>query len=176
MTGGGQSGAVRGAHGTPWQTAPAAAAAILQAGPDGDRLLLVRQRRARAVRWELPGGNQDAGETLEQAAVREVAEEAGVTAVVGSLLCTYVVLRPSDRKTTLGAIYAGEVNGSAVPVPQLDDGILEAAFVDPTTLPPDEFGPVSGRFLRLWWPHRRDPVGWPLHLLLRRTADGYDEL
>ena len=54
--------------------------AVLGSGPGGERRLLAA-RRARppelAGRWELPGGKCRPGESLEQAAVREVAEELG---------------------------------------------------------------------------------------------------
>ena len=43
----------------------------------GGRLLLVR--RCDSGTWELPGGRVDVGETAVEAAVRETAEEAGVT-------------------------------------------------------------------------------------------------
>jgi ADP-ribose pyrophosphatase len=46
---------------------------------DRDRLLLVRQYRyvARRSTWEMPTGGVHGGETLEQAAQRELAEEVG---------------------------------------------------------------------------------------------------
>jgi 8-oxo-dGTP diphosphatase len=51
-------------------------------GP-GSRLLLVR--RVDSGCWELPGGRVDVGESAEEAAVRETAEEAGVHVVVTGL-------------------------------------------------------------------------------------------
>ncbi len=52
-----------------------------------DRLLLVRRasRRGRG-NWQVPGGFVEPDETMEQAVVREVAEEAGVTASVQGVL------------------------------------------------------------------------------------------
>lgn len=60
-----------------------------------DRVLLIRRAKDPAAgKWAPPGGFVDAGETLEQAAVREVFEETGVTArelrYVGSFPNTYV--------------------------------------------------------------------------------------
>ena len=49
----------------------------------GDRVLLVRERMD--GRWSLPGGFVDVGDTPSEAAVREAAEEAGVTARVERL-------------------------------------------------------------------------------------------
>jgi 8-oxo-dGTP pyrophosphatase MutT (NUDIX family) len=51
-----------------------AAGGIITA-PDGQRLLILRNGR-----WDLPKGKVEAGETLQQAALREVAEETGVEA------------------------------------------------------------------------------------------------
>lgn len=58
---------------------------------DRDRLLLVRQYRYVAGRstWEMPTGGVRAGETLEQAAQRELAEEVGHRARRLVHLCTY---------------------------------------------------------------------------------------
>ncbi|MHB1343365.1 MAG: NUDIX hydrolase [Thermoleophilia bacterium] len=44
------------------------------------RILLVRQRRAAAGYWLLPGGGVERGETLAAALEREVMEECGITA------------------------------------------------------------------------------------------------
>lgn len=53
---------------------------------DRGRLLLVRRGRPPAVGlWSVPGGHVEAGETDEQAVLREVAEETGLTVAVERL-------------------------------------------------------------------------------------------
>jgi ADP-ribose pyrophosphatase len=58
---------------------------------DADTVLLIRQYRyvARRVTWEMPTGGVHAGESLEAAAQRELAEEIGHRADRLSPLCTY---------------------------------------------------------------------------------------
>jgi len=49
---------------------------------DGKLLMVRRRRREGALEWAGPSGNVEPDETPEQAAVREVQEEVGVTVVV----------------------------------------------------------------------------------------------
>lgn len=59
---------------------PITAVAVFILDPQ-DRVLLIRRAKDPAMgKWAPPGGFVDAGETLEQAALREVLEEVGVTA------------------------------------------------------------------------------------------------
>jgi ADP-ribose pyrophosphatase YjhB (NUDIX family) len=52
-----------------------------------DRFLLIRRGHApRQGSWSLPGGRQELGETVQQAAIREVLEETGVSIRVLDLL------------------------------------------------------------------------------------------
>ena len=55
-------------------------------GPVPQGALIGRTNRRGRLLWSLPKGHLEAGETLEEAAVREVAEETGITGeVIGSL-------------------------------------------------------------------------------------------
>ncbi len=53
----------------------------------GDQVLLVRRAKApRRGQWSLPGGAQKLGETVRQAAIREVREETGLEVALTTLL------------------------------------------------------------------------------------------
>ena len=64
----------------------AAGGVVLRDGPDGREVLVVH--RVRYDDWSLPKGKLDLGESAERAAVREVAEETGVTATLEAELGT----------------------------------------------------------------------------------------
>src|ERR1700746_654293 len=54
---------------------------------DGEgRLYLLHRNKKGVMQWELPGGKVEPGETFEQAAIREVAEELGIKVVVNKKL------------------------------------------------------------------------------------------
>jgi ADP-ribose pyrophosphatase YjhB (NUDIX family) len=66
----------------------------------GDRVLLVqRGKPPRAGHWSLPGGAQQLGETVAQAARREVMEEVGLEIALGDIVATVDLIErdPDDR-------------------------------------------------------------------------------
>jgi 8-oxo-dGTP diphosphatase len=63
---------------------------VFRAGAAGREVLLIRRGRPpRQGEWSIPGGKQEWGETLHEAAHREIMEEAGVT--IGDLKLIDVV-------------------------------------------------------------------------------------
>ncbi len=63
------------------------------------RVLLIRRGKAPLLgRWSIPGGTVESGETLEQALVREMAEETGLDVVPVQLLTVFDRIdREGDR-------------------------------------------------------------------------------
>ena len=62
-----------------------------------DRLLIVCRARAPSIgRWGFPGGVQELGETMGEAAIRELGEETGVAAAALGPLAPFDVLRRDE--------------------------------------------------------------------------------
>ncbi|MEM8994705.1 MAG: NUDIX hydrolase [Acidobacteriota bacterium] len=86
---------------------------------DDGRLLLCRiapRIPAHAGKWTLPGGGLDFGETPEEAVVREVAEETGLSVEPREILGTDTLcLGDGDRATHhLRLIYRAKATGGAL--------------------------------------------------------------
>ena len=103
--------------------------------------LIGRLDRRGRLRWSLPKGHVEAGETTEQAAVREVAEETGIdgriTARLGSVDYTFTVEGRRVHKRVhhfLMVAVGGELSDADievtevawVPLDQLDDRLAYA--------------------------------------------------
>jgi 8-oxo-dGTP diphosphatase len=80
---------------------------------DGQILLIRRGHEPEAGRWSLPGGRIEAGETDEQALVREVREETGLEVAPGQLIGAVDRPRPDGRVLVIRD-YAATVTGGAL--------------------------------------------------------------
>lgn len=67
-----------------------------------DRVVLVKRGQAPLQgQWSIPGGMLEVGETLREAAVREVLEETGLQVEVGELLGVFDRIVRDDEQRTL---------------------------------------------------------------------------
>lgn len=88
---------------------------------------------SRRGRWDLPKGHWEEGETIEECALREVAEETGVVASqilkpICNTLHTYSVYGVWELKCTHWFLMRGESN---VTTPQQEEGIVAAEWLAP---------------------------------------------
>lgn len=93
----------------------------------GDRVLLVRRGRApRAGEWGLPGGGQEVGETVFEAAEREVAEETGIRIAPTGIITVVDSITPDEAGRTqyhytLVEVAAEWQSGEPVAADDVDD-------------------------------------------------------
>ena len=107
------------------------------------RLLLVRRdHEPRLGEWSFPSGYVDAGEVLEEAAVRETKEETGLDVRIQRLLGAY----SSAGERVIFIAYAARVTGGRIEV--------GAECQDVRLFPPDSLPPLAfshdAAILRAW--------------------------
>lgn len=112
----------------------ASVALCVQTAADGDTLLITRRAqglRDHAGQWALPGGRRDDGESMEDAALRELREETGVSlgasAVLG-LLDDYVTR--SGYLMTPVVVWGGAADGELTGAPSEVARIFRVPLAD----------------------------------------------
>lgn len=95
----------------------------------GSEIVLI-ERRNPPPGWAIPGGFVDVGETVENAAIREAAEETGLEVSLRCLLGCYSDPRRDPRGHTVSLVYVGSATGT----PQARDDAAAAVLVDPARI------------------------------------------
>jgi ADP-ribose pyrophosphatase YjhB (NUDIX family) len=88
-----------------------------------ERYLLVEEYAMGMRVFSQPGGHIEAGESPEQAVIRETLEETGCDVACGDLVGVYLWIHPQTRQQSLRIIYAAEYLGCDEQR-ALDDGII----------------------------------------------------
>lgn len=101
------------------QVVLAAGAVVTNAA--GSVLLVKRGKDPERGRWSVPGGSVEPGETLQQAAQREVYEETGIRVEIGSELWTLTRPAGADRRYEIHDFTAAYVDGDITPGDDADD-------------------------------------------------------
>ena len=107
------------------------------------RLLLVkRNHEPHLGEWSFPSGYVDAGEVLEEAAVRETKEETGLDVRLGPLLGAW----STAGERVIFLAYAARVTGGRI---EVGAECQDARFFAPEALPPLAF-PHDAAVLEAW--------------------------
>ncbi len=115
-----------------WQPTPVLLTVDVVVRAGGQVLLVRRGHDPFAGAWALPGGFVDPGEGLEEAAVRELAEETGLV-LEPSALCQLAAYGAPGRDPRRGRVVTvAFVADLATPEPvRGDDDAADAAWLDP---------------------------------------------
>ena len=117
---------------------------------DGRILLTRRAHEPMLGRWSFPSGFVDAGEVVEEAAVREVEEETGVRVSIERLLGVY----STSGERVIFIAYAGVVTGGSIAP---GEESLEVAYFHPDELPELAF-PHDAAIVEAWRAGQPHPV------------------
>jgi 8-oxo-dGTP diphosphatase len=101
-----------------------------ESGPRGSRVVLI-ERKNPPPGWALPGGFVDAGETVEDAAVREAAEETGLEVELVRQFHVYSDPSRDPRGHTVSVVFVGRARGS----PEAASDAAEAGVFTAASLP-----------------------------------------
>jgi 8-oxo-dGTP diphosphatase len=72
-------------------------------------ILLAKHKKKNNEYWVIPGGTLEEGETLEEAAIREIQEESGYTVKIHNLVFVSEVIKPSGSKHIIDFFFRGSI-------------------------------------------------------------------
>lgn len=75
------------------------------------RVLLVRHQKGNRTYWLVPGGGVEYGESVQQAAIREMEEETGLRVEMGDLVLVAETLAPDLSRHVVHLIFRGRTSG-----------------------------------------------------------------
>jgi ADP-ribose pyrophosphatase YjhB (NUDIX family) len=133
-----------------WNSPVPAAGCLIE---NGGRVLLIRRKNSpHAGEWSLPVGFLHFGETAEQAAAREVAEETGLRVEATSLIGTYTDII-NDLRSHLVLIFRGRILGGEL---HAGDDAEEVAWFSERNLPAIAFASAQSA-VQTWIAERSGP-------------------
>ena len=109
---------------------------------DGEVVMVRRRIGVGAGKWSIPAGYVDRGEVMEEAAAREIKEEAGLDVEIARLLGVYS--RPEDANILV--VYGGKVVGGGLTA---GHEVMDVGAFDVEALPPLAFERDAG-IIRQW--------------------------
>ena len=115
----------------------------------GGEMLFVQHAKRDHTYWLLPGGGVEVGETMREAAEREVLEETGHTTRVGQLLVVCEAIEPAERHL-INVVFAGTVTGGEL-TPGRDGTLVDAAWQPRDAIASLEMHPWIGDALLACW-------------------------
>lgn len=104
---------------------------VIELADRSDRPVVLVRRRKPPYGWALPGGFVDIGESAENAAVREAAEETGLEVRLETLLGCYSDPQRDPRGHTVSIAYAATAQGE----PRAGDDAGEVGVFAPDSPP-----------------------------------------
>ena len=106
-----------------------------------NKVLLVRHKKNGRKYWLLPGGGLEYGETIEEAAIREMKEETNLDVQVGDLLFVCESIPPDGHRQVLNLYYSAEITGGKMRLgnEEILDGLefWDTADIEKLTIYPD---------------------------------------
>ena len=125
-----------------------------RSGPVPLGALIGKQDRRGRLLWSLPKGHLEVGETAEDAAVREVAEETGITGEIIGVLGTIDFWFVADRRRIHKTVHHYLMRAVGGTLSDEDIEVTEVAWV-----------PMDELIARLAYPDERELIGTATRLL-----------
>ena len=101
---------------------------------ENDCVMLMRYRYGQTDVYNLPGGNVDKGETLDQTVVRELQEELGIEIAVEKMILTGEVLMPGPKNDVLHCVFLGKIIAGKPILNPMETSALEVVWKPINTL------------------------------------------